>query len=393
MVTPPCAAREEDNVIEAQLREHFAHVAATGQPPAAISTGAAKQRARRSLGRRRAGAATLSAGTVVAAVLVATLAGTSSGHPSRPRSTSQASVQPPGPVAFDVATSRLSFAWLPRGMRVATRTSSATGLSASLAVSRNLKTDAEAWTITVFAAGHCRLSRGTLGCGGQPVAYPSVRAPDVRGGIAYWSTFAPNTNFASLSFEYAANSWANIVYFTGSTTKSFTHASRAENLRLARGLTLTHGLPVTLPLRLVGLPGWRLTYTEWAWMALSGGTVSAGLSSATGAARPGSGRANIPSLVITRASERQTCAVYPPAEHLVINGYPVVIETQTVYSSGGPQSGRTPELESQTLCAPDAGGLMITLTVTSTDTASLTSVFSHLRPGPDASKWTGEPTG
>jgi hypothetical protein len=392
MVTPSCAACEEDIMIEAQLRQHFGEAAATHQPPAAISMAAAKQRGRWSLRRRRAGAAALSAGTVVAAILAATLAAASPGPVSRQGTSTQTSFQSPGPATFDVATSRLSFAWLPRGMRVAIQTSTATGLTASLAVSRNIKTDAEGWSISVFAAGQCRLSGGTLRCGGHVVAWTTIRAPEVDGGIAFWGSYAPN-NFASLSFEYAANSWANIVYFTGPTSRSYTHASRGQNLRLARGLTLTHGAAVLLPVRLAGLPGWKLTYTEWAWMALSGGSASASLSPATGAARSRSARADVPSLVITRANARQTCAVYPPDQHLIINDDPVVIETQTVYPPGGSQNSRTPERESETLCAADAGGLMITLTVTGTDTASLTSLFSHLRPGPEASSWTGEPSG
>ncbi len=374
-------------MIEAQLREHFGEAAATCQPPAAISTSAAKQRARRSLRRRRAGAATLSAGAVVAAVLAATLAGASSGPPSRQGTASQTSLQPPGPASFDVATSRLSFAWLPPGIRVETQTSSATRLSASLAAHGN-------WTVSVLAAGQCRLSMRTLRCGGQAVAYPSVRAAEVDGGIAYWGSYAPDTNFASLSFEYAAGSWANIVYWTAPATGWYTHASRGEILRIARGLTLTRGAPVLLPVRLAGLPGWKLTYTGWTWNAVSGGSVTARLAPATGAALPRSGRSAVtgnPSVVIAPASARQTCDVYPPARHLIINGDPVVIETQAVYSPGGTPNGLRPELQSETLCAADAGGLMVTLSASGTRQATLTSLFSHLRPGPKASSWTGTP--
>jgi hypothetical protein len=379
-------------MIEAQLREHFGEVAATCQPPAAISTDAAKLRARRSLRLRRAGAATLSAGMVVAVVVAATLAGESSGPSSR-QGSGQSSVRPRGPASFQVATSRLSFAWLPSGIRVAAQTASATRLSARLSGPGNMTAGAEGWDVSVLAAGQCRLSAGTLRCGGQVVAYPTLRAPEVDGGIAYWGSDTSNS-FASLSFEYAARSWASIVYWSGRTSRWFTHASQGEILRIARGLTPARGSPVRLPVRLAGLPGWKLTYTERMWYALTDGSVSARLSPAPGAVRPRSGRGAVTgslSLLITPASAHQTCAVYPPARHLTINGDAVVIESQTVYPPGGPQNGQLPVLESQTLCAANAGGLMITLTVTGTAPVSLTSLFSHLRPGPEASRWTGEP--
>jgi hypothetical protein len=383
-------------MIEALLREHFSEAAATCQPPAGISTGVAKRRARRSLRRRRAGAATLTAGAVVAVVVVATLAGASSTSSSGQGTTSQTSLQSPGPATFDVATSRLSFTWLPPGIHVVTQTSSATGLSAWLAVRGNKAADAQGWSVSVFAAGQCRLSTGTLRCGGQIVAYPTMRAPEVDGGTAYWGTYAPDNHFASLSFEYAAGSWANIVYWSSPTVGWYRHASPGEIFRIARGLKLARGAPVLLPLRLAGLPGWKLIYTEWTWDEFSGGSVSASLSPAGGAARSRAGHRAVtgnPSLVITPASARQTCAVYPPAQHLIINGDPVVIENQAVYAPGGLQNGQPPERQSETLCAADAGGLMITLTVTGPHPASLTSLFSHLRPGPHASSWTGAPAG
>ncbi len=178
------------------------------------------------------------------------------------------------------------------------------------------------------------------------------------GGIAYWGNYAPNTDFASLSFEYAAGSWAYIVYWTAPTSPGwYTHGSRGDILRIARGLRLTRGAPVLLPVRLAGLPGWKLTFTEWTWNAPSDGSVSASLSPATAAARYRSGRSEVtgnPSLVITPASARQTCDVYPPARHLIINGDSVVIETQAVYPPGGPQNGQLPEHQSETLCAADA---------------------------------------
>jgi hypothetical protein len=373
-------------VIEEQLREHFGEAAAASQPPATISTRAAKQRARSSLRRRRAGVATLSAATVVAAALAATLPWAGKGLPSSRATGGQPSLQSPGPATFDAAGSRLSFRWLPPGIRVVTQTSTATGLSAGLAV-RGSKADAEDWTVGVLTAGDCRLSRGTLRCGGQVVAYPTVRAPDVDGGVAYWGNSAPNNNFAQLSFQYAANSWAYIAYWSGPTSKWFTHASRAEILRIAGGMTRTRGATVPLPIHLAGRTGWKLALTEWMWSAFSGVSVSASVSSSTGAVTGN------PSLLITRASARQTCSVYPPARHLTINGYSVVIETQAVYPPGASQTGQ-PELQSETLCAADAGGLMITVTLNGTRRqSSLTSLFSHLRPGPDASSWTGEPPG
>lgn len=383
-------------MIEAQLREHFGEAAATCQPPAAINTRAVKQRGRSSLRRRRAGVVMLSAGALVAGVLAATLPWAGPGLPSSQATSSQPSFRSPGPTTFDVATSRLSFAWLPPGIRVVTQTSSATGLSAGLAV-RGAMPDAEDWNVGVLTAGRCRLSNGALRCGGQVVAYPTVRAPEVDGGVAYWGNSAPNNNFASLSFEYAARSWAYIVYWAGPTSKWFTHASPAEILRIARGITLTRGGPVPLPVHLAGLPGWKLSLTEWTWNAFSGASVSASLSIVRGPGRPASGPGAVtgnPSLVITRASARQTCGVYPPGRYLTINGYSVVIETQAVYPPGGQQNGLPPELQSETLCAADADGLMITLLVNGTRRqASLTSLFSHLRPGPDASSWTGEPVG
>jgi hypothetical protein len=381
-------------MIEAQLREHFAEAAATCQPPATISTGAAKQSARRSLRRRRAGAATLSAGMVVAAVIAATLAGGSSRSPSG-QGTSQTSFQSPGPASFDVATSKLSFAWLPPGIRVAAQTASATGLTARLSAPGNMTADAEGWDVSVLASGQCRLSKGILRCGGQIVAFPTTRAPEVDRGIAYWGSDASN-NFASLSFEYAAGSWANIEYWSGPTSRSFTHASQGEILRIARGLTAARGAPVLLPVRLVGLLGWKLIYTNRTWYALSDGSVSASLSPATNVTRSRSGRDAVavsPSLLITPASARQTCAVYPPAQHRTINGESVVLETQTAYPPGGPQNGLPPENQSETLCAADAGGLMIMLTANGTHPASLTSLFGHLRPEPEASSWTGKPPG
>jgi hypothetical protein len=90
---------------------------------------------------------------------------------------------------------------------------------------------------------------------------------------------------------------------------------------------------------------------------------------------------------------RRTCAVYPPARHLTINGDSVVLETQTVYPPGGSQNGLPPESQSETLCTDEADGLMMMLTVTGAHPTSLTSLFSHLRPEPEASSWTGKPPG
>jgi len=375
-------------MIESQVRELFTGIA-VGEPEISrVDTELARRRGRARLRRRRAAAVAtplLAAATAVAIALSVGLA------PAHPRAGAAASGNgPAAPRQFNPLAPYLSFGWLPAGESVVMGGVRRTVVSVEAG---KKPYSAHGWDLNVYAAGQCRITPAkALTCGAVPPdasTHIVGPAPAVNGHRAWW--VGPDRNWwanASLAWQYARNGWAwmylpNMYRYSPQQIA----AVKREAVKIAGHIRYgAPTLPLVFPAQLTRLPhNWRVSSVVY----LRDGKVLRARSYALGASRPSLGadggldyQSGLPYFTIDPASRKTPCSGRPGSTSEIINGFHVVITTDT-----------TPRQE---LCAAHADGLTLSVSASgSHPPIGVASLFrSHLRLlGGNPANWVRNPFG
>jgi hypothetical protein len=385
-------------MIECQVRALFTEIASSEPGSSQVDTQLAHRRGRARLRRHRAfvaGAPFLAAAAVAVVALAVSAA-------TPPRNTGPVSSGPGAPRQFSVLDPYLSFGWLPAGV------SSLEGGTSRQQVwlTAGHKLDSPmTWSITVYAAGKCRIVGPVKRPGWPPARELRCSTPDQQGGggiliagrapavdghRAYWAGTA-------LAWQYAHNGWAEMSVpwiRRGSPGQPgfLQPANKREAIKIASHIQYGATTPPLLfPVQLTGLPsGWRvtsLTYEPDARVlrvrtyALGDGPPDLG---ADGGLQYQTG---LPYFNISPATPRtSSCYAWPHrSTREVINGYRVVVSSQ-------------PEgtLVRQDLCAGNAHGLWLYISQFGAHPAmSLADLFGHHMRllGRHPADWTKNPIG
>jgi hypothetical protein len=368
-------------MVEPQVRELFEQLASGEPPPSRVDIALARGRGRKRLRWRRAGLAGAPVLAAAAAAAVVLGTGAAPGLPAQTGTTPSASAPPAAgparaPSRFNPLVPYASFGWLPAGQSLL---SGGTG-RAQLYLTAGLP-GKPAFSLSLFSAGRCQLTTATgkLDCAASAstglltdVIGP---APAVRGHRALWVS-------GYLAWEYARGGWALLA---------FPAHGRRDALKVAAHLRYGATTPIVFPAQLTGVPSrWQVGGVSFlpdagilraSQYALTAGPVAL---SAFG----GEFRMNVPFLTVDPATSRSSCPSYPGGRSAreVIGGYRVTV----THLPATP--GNQPE---QHLCAADAGGLAVLLSVNGRHPVqSAVTVFRHLRLlGPDPADWTTAPIG
>jgi hypothetical protein len=363
--------------------------AVTGEPPIG-PVGDKVLRAGVRLRRRRRAA--LAAISVLAPAAVTAVALATAAAPGRPGAVAPVRPATAVPHQFSPFTAYAAFGWLPAGYKLL-EGGTTRGSSYQVAWQPSLS---RAWYLLAYPAGGCQLStaRGLV-CKAYypfgPLALTS-RAPDINGHRAYWATAyaAARWRWRALAWQYAPGSWA--VLELGTWRPLDTHG-RQEAVKAARHVRFgVHAAPpVAFPLRLTGVPAsWHLISGVRAWMPYWNGVTyrpygqvlyASEWSVSTTAASTGPRAGPRFLFTIGLAAQHYSCRVpaQAPLVHKVVNGYPVIVAR----GPAGP-----------TLCAPDAGGLSVTIyEFGDHPTVDVVSLFArHLQLlGTSPAHWTTQP--
>jgi hypothetical protein len=399
-------------MIESQVRALFSEIA-NGEPGSSqVDTRLAHRRGRVRLRWRRAGVA--GAPVAAAAAVVAVVLAVGAAAP--PRGTGPANSGPAAPRQFSVFDPYLSFGWLPAGVSVIEGGTSRQEVW--LAAAHKFDTPMR-WTLEVFAAGQCHLTRpapagrqtpaasapaagpaGTAGTGPKlkcrgPQGYPETitnRAPAVNGHRAFWAG-------PFLVWQYARNGWAEMV--VPSTMRGSPRhpgylppASQREAIRVASQVRYGAATPPLLfPFQLTHLPSrWQvssLTYVPDARVLLASEL-------ALGAGPPDLGadgglvyETGLPYFLFEPATRRTEACGRGTTE--IINGYRVVLTHMT-----GSNPVNTHSFIRQSLCAGKADGLSLYVSEFGAHPAiSAADLFAHHMRllGRHPADWTPNPLG
>jgi hypothetical protein len=288
---------------EPGTRALLERVASTEPPPSQVNVAAARSRGRRKLRWRRACLSTSTLAVAVAVALISSgvvpvsLGSGPSGEPSGDHSGPAAaglSNAVPGRSHFSVLVPYASFGWLPAGFSVSAGNSMANpaeSTTLSVSLSAGDAADGRLLTLTVNAAGSCRLAGPhelTCGDGGGSSGDLSSSAPAVGGTLAFW------TPGGGLAWEYARGGWAQLGPSTqvsgGLPTPASEHrlyaaragwmpgparhgypatvqsaATQAELLMVAAHVSYGDSTDMVFPFQLTGLPaGWNVTDSTFA---------------------------------------------------------------------------------------------------------------------------------
>jgi len=376
------------SALEAQLREFFAQLGDSDQPPARISVTAATSRGRSLLRWRRVRLAVppiLAASAVLAVALASALpAGRPGSHPAgRTPATSQAAKQPPRTVVpdrFSLLVPYASFGWLPPGYSLRSGGTRGTSDFLNAYDGRYLR-----WQLTTYAASVCRLTRTaralvcSLGHDGTQTYPLSGPAPAVAGHRAFWLSGGPHQpprdRHQAVIWQYATNGWAELD------SASSAHQPSMTLLRIAGNVGFgTSRQPMRFAVQLTRVPKtWRVST---AFYQISGGVP---VDNQATFAAAGSNPADLP--FVTTQLSPGSCYFYPDGQskHQVINGYRVVVNTIPA------ADGRPPTYQ---VCAPDVNGLSVFISVDgSRPVIAPVTLFRHLRVlGASPADWVTSPT-
>lgn len=372
-------------MIETQVRALFTSIADGEPAPSRVDTGLAHRRGKTRLRWRRAGLAGAPVLAAAVAVAVVLAVGTA---PARPG---------PGPVAggpgaaphrFNPLAPYAAFGWLPRGESLAYGASSR-ALVYLVAGSSAAKTP---WLLQVYPNGHCRLTGRARGItcatpGAEVVLRLGGRAPAVHGHPAYWGhTGSARVGAGQLAWQYSRAGWAVLSW------QDLTHpgfAWRPQAVRIANHVRFgAHAAPpLAFPAQLFGVPAaWRVSSAIFvpagALLRASGYTVAA-----LPAGHPiDQSQTGLPAFRFNLATPKPSCPVSLPgkAAHEVINGYRVTVGQVTAGT----------DVPGQVLCAPDADGLAVVVTVYGKHPLlSPVTLFAHhlLLLGPHPARWARVP--
>jgi len=326
---------------------------------------------------RRRRRAALAAIPVLAAALVAAVALATAAAPGRPATIAPGRPAAVSPHQFSPFIAYAAFGWLPAGYRLL---EGGTTRGATYQVAGRPHVVPRPWYLLAYPAGGCQLTKARgLICKAYypfgPLALTS-RAPDVNGHRAYWATAYAHLPSPEpvLAWQYAPDSWA--VLELGKTKPLDTHWQQvaAKAASYAR-FGVDAAPPVAFPVRLTGLPAaWHLISGVRAWMPYWNGVAyrprgqalyASEWSVSTTAASTGPRAGPRFLLTIGLAAQYSLCRGPDQGRlvHKVVNGYPVTV-------SRGPYG--------QTLCAPDAGGLSVTIQEFGNHpTLDVVSLFAH----------------
>jgi hypothetical protein len=375
---------------ESQIRELFTGIA-DGEPEISrVDAELARRRGRARLRRRRAAAAGTPLLAAATAVAIAITVGLTPAHP-RPGTTATGN-GPAAPRQFNPLVPYLSFGWLPAGQSLVMGGVRRTVVSVEAG---SKPYSAHGWDLNVYAAGQCHLTPAAkaLKCGAAPPEDPGTNivgpAPAVRGHRAWW--VGPSRNWwanASLAWQHARNGWAwlylpNMYRYSPQQIE----AVKRDAVKIAGHIRYgAPTLPLVFPAQLTHLPhDWRVSSVVY----LRDGRVLRARSYALAASRPSLGadggldyQSGLPYFTIDPASRKNPCYGRPGSTSEIINGFRVVITTDT-----------TPR---QDLCAAHADGLTLSVSEQGSHPAiGVASLFkSHLRLlGRNPANWVRNPFG
>ncbi len=389
------------STLETRIREHYEQVADRDQPPSSISIAAASSRGRSALrwrGARRAGVPAL-AGIAVLAVALAGVLPFGAAHRAPDASLTAA------PRQFNPLVPYAAFSWLPAGESISKGGSNrvVTWLTVG-----------QTWQLSVYAAGQCRLAMLAPGSDHHPAPYLSCRpnaseyalhgtAPAVGRHETFWGPafYLPGPggkvdNHSSLVWAYARGAWAVLQ-------RTDTIKNPVQTMfRVARAVKFGSAVsqPDKFPVQLTHVPAdWQVST---AYFRRSHGMQLAGQYDVTksSAVNPGvkpawQFSANLPELDIFK-SQSNACYFYPGGSgaplsvRRVINGYHVILSKFPVVK------GAWGGLPWQELCAPDADGLSVMMTIYGPHPViPLTTLFRNMKllGVGTPSRWATEPIG
>jgi hypothetical protein len=391
---------------EPQIRALFTEIADREPARSQVDIQLARRRGRARLRRRRASVAGTSALAAAAVVILAMGIGPvrlGSGPPAG---------RPAAPRQFNPLVPYLSFGWLPPGNRLTA--GDARPEVVALVAGRNPNVP-NPWTLIVYAAGQCHLTRpaGDLKCSTEALegltARISGRAPAVQGHRAFWAGPAPIPGLppalqrrrarasrgkadSYLVWQYARGGWAGLVLPTANATKltaAQREAYKQDAVKIANHVRYGAATPpLVFPAQLTGLPSrWQVGSVYYqpdgrllraSRFALTTGTPDLGADGGM------EFQTNLPYFgVIDPATfYRNFC---PTSGSEIINGYRVVVTNQVVGT-----------LPSETLCAANADGLALSINQQGAHPPiSVASLFGdHLRLlGTNPANWTTKPIG
>ena len=375
------------STLEAQLREFFAQLGDSDQPPARVSVAAATSRGRSLLRWRRArlaGTPVLAASAVLAVALTGVLpAGGSGGHSAGRTPASSQAARPPRTVApdrFSPLVPYASFGWLPAGD---TFRSGGTGPALeflNVYDGRHFR-----WQLMTYAAKVCRLTGKetalvcSLGRGATQTYALGGRAPAVAGHRAFWLSAGPHRpaqdKHQEVIWQYASNGWADLGNASSARQPSATLLRIAGNTGFG-----TSQQQLRFAVQLTRVP--KKWHVSTAYFLASSGVLVDDQETFTAT---GSNPADLP--FVTTQLGRGSCYFYPDGQsrHEVINGYRVVVNTIPA------ADGRPPTYQ---VCAPNVNGLFVFLSVDgSRPVITPVTLFRHLRVlGASPADWVTSPT-
>jgi hypothetical protein len=378
-------------MLDRMIQDAFDQMAGSDQPPARVSITHAIRRGRvqrRRHGLTAAGAPVFAAGAALAISLTGVI-----GLPARPPASGGAGVgTAAAPRYFNPLRPYAAFGWLPGG--ASERQS--TGLFGQ---DELLISGPNRWQIllVVHADGRCQASGRSLNCnvdgGPAPGQVLGRMVGDVDRHPAYWAATGPllrpltdlqnpsrggqHTSAGALAWQYARGGWAILQA-----------PSLGDALRIARSVRFGQDVspPVRFAFQLTSVPAdWQVNAVATGWedgvLYAMSYQITAGHVDAVpeGDYPPGT------PYLETGPGGNGACTglIYYGAHPAVINGFHVTL--------GGDKT-LPPQAE---LCAADAEGLLVWITVDTRPTISPADLFAHhLRLlGPDPAHWTTQPIG
>jgi hypothetical protein len=297
---------------------------------------------------------------------------------------------PTAPRQFNPLIPYVSFGWLPSGESLYSGEVRPTQVF--LTAGRPLPE----WFLSVYARGHCQLTRppGGLTCPHQGLDGTTARftftarAPAVDGHRAFWAG-------TSLAWQYARDGWAVLTWPASApgvrTPRQDTVRRQRQAVKIAGRLRFGAATPVVFPARFTGLPSqWQISDVYYVPDAGVLRAETYTLTTPTARYLPHVGDlgiwTNAPYIQIHPTPRGGSCTPHDPASNNtseIINGYRVVVKRMTI--GGVPQ---------QQLCAAHAAGLWLSIIEFGPrppiDVASLFKHHMRLL-GTNPSNWTSHP--
>jgi hypothetical protein len=364
--------RGGDGPEESRARALLARLGDAQAPPTRVNVDLARGRGLRALRWRRAGQAgvpALAALAVVAVVATTPLPFRAGGHGHvGPSAAGQHRVITPVR-QFDPLIPYVAFGWLPRG-------ESLDGGQLDQWVAYLVAGHDSAWSLTVWAQGHCQRSGARLQCASSPsagwIGTISGPAPDVDGHRAFWLQ-----HDQQLAWQYASGSWATLI---GPGKDTMVEVARHVRYGVASRPSIEFAVQLT------GLSrAWQVSSMFFVPDRAGGHTVlrASEYSLITAMQTP----VNQPAPNLTTGpATRQPCYLYLNgwSVRTTINGYHVVVTHIPA------QHGNAPV---QQVCAARADGLRVIISTYGHPAVTAITLFRHHTRllGPDPAGWTTRP--